>query len=140
MPHLSSLQEPSGLGPFLDVLTREFGPYDVLDHWQQGEFHHDLVIQMKDTNGLPAPIAVIATNCNAGIKEVLWFTEAPQRWALWRWRCPDSPEFEGELPLLAMSWRKEHWFDPCELLLDSARSELKPGCRRRAFGGGWEPT
>ena len=136
---LEALQQPSGLGPFLDVLTRDYGPFDVLEHWQQGEFHHDLVVRIQNASGLPAPIAVIATNCNAGIKEVLWFQVPPSRWALWKWRCPDNTEFEGALPPIAMSWRKEHWFDPCELLTDDARSELKPGCRQRVRGGGWEP-
>jgi hypothetical protein len=88
----------------------------------------------------PAQFVVIATNCNAGIKEVLWLDQAPGRWALWKWRCPDNPEFGGDLPPPALMWRKEHWFDPCALLTDDARSELRPGCRRRARGGGWEPA
>jgi len=108
MSTLDALQEPSGLGPFLDALTRAAGPYEVVDHWQQGEFHHDLVVRLKDSKGLPAPVVVIATNCNAGIKEVLWFERPPERWALWNWRCPDNPA-------------------------------LKPSCRRKAKGGGWEP-
>lgn len=139
MSALTSLQTPSGLGPFLDALSREFGPYDVLDHWQQGEFHHDLVVRVRNSVGLPTSVVVVATNCNAGIKEVLWFEEPPARWALWNWRCPDNPEFEGDLPPPKMSWRKEHWFNPCDLLGDEARSELKPSCRRKARGGGWEP-
>jgi hypothetical protein len=133
------LQEPSGLGAFLEALARCSGPYAVVAHWQQGEFHHDLVLRVADAAALPAPVVVVATNCNAGIKEVLWFDAPPARWALWRWRCPENPEFEGALPPLVHSWRKEHWFEPCELLRDDARSELLPGCRRRARGGGFEP-
>lgn len=140
VPSLQSLQAPSGLGPFLEALGRDFGPYDVVDHWQQGEFHHDLVLKLRAPGELPAPVVVVATNCNAGIKEVLWFDAPPDRWALWGWRCPGNPEFGGQLPELKASWRKEHWFDPCELLSDDARSELQPGCRRRARGGGWEPV
>jgi hypothetical protein len=135
---LTLLQESSGLGPFLDTLTREIGAYEVLDHWQQGEFHHDLVVRLRDANGLPASVVVVATNCNAGIKEVLWFDRPPERWALWSWRCPNNPEFGGIQPPPVFSWRKEHWFDPGELLRDDARSELKPACRKRARGGGWE--
>lgn len=140
MQAISSLQEPSGLGTFLDRLTTTAGAYDVLDHWQQVEFHHDLVLRVRQPDGLPSAVVVIATNCNAGIKEVLWFDSPPERWALWRWRCPDNADFAGDLPPMAMSWRKEHWFNPCELLTDDARSELKPGCRQRAPGGGWEPA
>lgn len=70
---------------------------------------------------------------------MLWFHEPPARGALWKWRCPDNPEFDGTLPPLVHRWQKEHWFDPCALLGDDARSELKPGCRKRAPGGGWEP-
>ncbi len=137
---LTQLQQPSGLGPFLEALTREAGAYDVVDHWQQGEFHHDLVLRVRQPAATPAPVVVVATNCNAGIKEVLWFSEAPDRWALWHWRCPDNAEFSGELSPPVYSWRKEHWFNPCELLVDDARSELLPACRQRARGGGWEPA
>jgi hypothetical protein len=139
MVNLAALQEPSGLGPFLDALQRECGPYEVLAHWQQGEFHHDLVLGLKAATGLPGPCVVVATNCNGGVKEVLWFESPPARWALWKWRCPDNAFFEGELPPLAHSWKKEHWFNPCELLTADARSELRPECRRQAPGGGWEP-
>lgn len=136
---LAALRQPSGLGPFLDALRGECGPYDVVDHWQQGEFHHDLVLRVNDPAGLPGPILVVATNCNGGVKEVLWFAQPPTHGALWKWRCPHNPAFEGELPPLLHSWKKEHWFDPCELLGPDARSELKPECRRPAHGGGWEP-
>jgi hypothetical protein len=53
-------------------------------------------------------------------------------------RCPRVPEFDGDLrPILARA-TTEHWFDPCELLAADARSELRPECRRRQEGGGWE--
>jgi hypothetical protein len=29
---------------------------------------------------------VVATNCNAGVKELLCFAEIPDRDALWHWR------------------------------------------------------
>ena len=34
--------------------------------------------------------------------------------------------------------RSHHYFDPCELLVPDARSELRPEHRRRQRGGGWE--
>ena len=140
MNAMAKLQETSGLGPFLDRVTERCGAYEVLDHWQQGEFHHDLVLRLRNAAGLPGAVVVVATNCNAGIKEVLWFLEAPARYALWHWRCPDNPEFSGEMAAPVHSWKKEHWFDPCALLVDDARSELTPNCRTRARGGGWEPA
>src|SRR5689334_21556250 len=71
-----------GLGPFLDAVRKDAGGYDVIDHWQQGEFHHDLVLRLPASVKLPGNVLVIATNCNAGIKEVLFFAEVPERWAL----------------------------------------------------------
>ncbi len=29
------------LGSLLEELRASVGPYELLDHWQQGEFHHD---------------------------------------------------------------------------------------------------
>jgi hypothetical protein len=80
---------------------------------------------------------VVATNCNGGVKEVLCFGEAPDRSALWHHRCPDNPEFAGELaPILERS-TTHHWFDPCELLKPDARSEYRSEFRERQAGGGW---
>jgi hypothetical protein len=117
---LQSLADKLVLGAVLDELR----PYELIDHWQQGEFHHDTV--------------VVATNCNGGVKEVLAFDERPTRGALWHWRCPDTKEFDGELPAIQAHAVTEHWFDPCELLGPDARSELKPEHRERQAGGGWK--
>ena len=154
------------LGVLLDELTTHFGGYDLVAHWTQGEFHHDLVLRVSDppvavstlpTNipiaralpgipaalsgtspPLPGPILVVATNCNGGIKEVLCFRDVPDRRALWHHRCRAIDAFDGELaPILARA-TTEHWFDPCELLAPDARSELLPEHRRRQEGGGWE--
>jgi len=134
MPSLdiAALAAQRGLAPLLDQLRRDHGGYTLLEHWQQGEFHHDHVIRVADQ------VLVVATNCNAGVKEVLVFEQVPDRWALWHHRCPDNVEFEGVLPPLLGSARTEHWFDPNLLLAENARSELLPGARRRARGGGWE--
>ncbi len=123
-----------GLSGLLADLKSRFGSYALLDHWSQGEFHHDLVIQPEGHDG----VLVVATNCNGGVKEILAFDEVPQRWALWRWRCPDNPEFEGELAPIVARATTVHYFDPAELLHPDARSEIKPEHRRRARGGGWE--
>ena len=35
-------------GALLDLLKKECGGFDLLHHWQQGEFHQDLVLSVKD--------------------------------------------------------------------------------------------
>jgi hypothetical protein len=128
------------LGALLEEITHRFGGYELTAHWQQGEFHHDVVLLLPEsaTLTLPGRVLVIATNCNGGIKEVLCFAEVPDRSALWHERCPDVPEFTGDLaPVLARAVT-EHWFDPSELLGPDARSELRSEFRQRQSGGGWE--
>lgn len=127
------------LGGALDVLRVRGGGYQLVDHWQQGEFHHDTVVRVDPQRaGMPGSIVVIATNCNGGIKEVLCFERMPDRFSLWHARCPSNPEFSGELPKLLDSSRTQHWFDPCELLKPDARSELREEFRERQAGGGWQ--
>jgi hypothetical protein len=130
------------LGGLLGEVVRRFGAYEIVDHFTQGEFHHDVVVRLPERaeEELPGRVLVVATNCNGGVKEVLCFAEVPDRWALWHQRCPDVADFTGELtPILARAVT-EHWFDPCELLRADARSELRPEHRRRQRGGGWEPV
>jgi hypothetical protein len=81
----------------------------------------------------------VATNCNGGVKEVVYFAGIPDRAALWHDRCPDSPEFTGQLPPKLDSARTVHWFDPCDLLRPDARSEYQPEFRERQPAGGWQP-
>jgi hypothetical protein len=128
------------LGALLGDLTARFGGYELVAHWTQGEFHHDVVLRLPAAAGAASTgaVLVVATNCNGGIKEVLSFAEVPDRRALWHHRCPQAREFDGALaPILARAVT-EHWFDPCELLAADARSELLPEHRRRQEGGGWE--
>lgn len=114
---------------------------DLLHHWQQGEFHHDYVFQVRSTSlELGSDILVVSTNCNAGIKELLLLSAVPERWALWRWRCPENADFEGQLPPILRHITTVHWFEPCKLLAADARSELRPEARRRQRGGGWIPV
>lgn len=126
------------LGSCLDLLRAEFGGYELVEHWQQGEFHHDVVLRVRAGSRLPGDILVVATNCNGGIKEVVCFSEVPNRLGLWRLRCPENAEFAGPVPTMLMRETTEHWFDPCELLGSNARSELRPEFRQRQMGGGWE--
>lgn len=128
------------LGALLDELSTRYGNYEIVAHWLQGEFHHDLVLRLPELadKELPGRILVVATNCNGGVKEVLCFREVPNRSALWHRRCPAISEFAGELPALLARAITEHWFDPCELLSPHARSELRPEFRKRQVGGGWE--
>ncbi|MGE0786369.1 MAG: hypothetical protein AB7S26_11930 [Sandaracinaceae bacterium] len=128
------------LGALLEQVREVYGEYELVAHWTQGEFHHDVVLRVRDPKDLPGPVLVVATNCNGGVKEVLSLGALPDRSALWHARCPDNSDFEGPTPEVLASARTTHWFDPCELLRDDARSELKPEFRKRQRGGGWEPT
>jgi hypothetical protein len=128
------------LGALFDELTRLFGGYELVAHWTQGEFHHDMVLLLPEeaTRQLPGRYLVVATNCNGGVKEVLCFGEAPDRSALWHHRCPTLPEFSGDLTPVLSRAVTLHWFDPCELLGTDARSELRAEHRERQPGGGWQ--
>lgn len=126
------------LGALLDAVRARWGTYELVAHWQQGEFHHDTVLRVGGSaDGLPGRVLVVATNCNGGVKEVLCFDDVPGRLALWHSRCPDNAEFGGALGAVLASARTVHWFDPCELLLDTARSEIRQEFRVRQCGGGW---
>lgn len=135
---IDQLATQLGLGSLLQTLTDAVGPYEMVDHWTQGEFHHDLVIRIPDSEpAFPGPFLVIATNCNGGVKELLCFGSVPERNALWHSRCPDNTEFQGRLPPVLASRRTVHWFDPCSLLTSDAESEYRPEHRVRQAGGGW---
>ena len=135
---LQELSQQLGLGALLSELRTRAGSYDLVDHWQQGEFHHDVVVRVPETAALPGRILVVATNCNGGVKEIFCFDSLPDRSALWHHRCPDNDEFAGELPPVLGSVRTLHWFDPCELLTPDARSEYRADARERQAGGGWQ--
>jgi hypothetical protein len=160
---LQELADTLVLGALLDELRARFGPYELVEHWKQGEFHHDLVVRVagravdaRDAcgledevghargieaprgTGLPDEAIFVATNCNGGVKELLAFAEVPSRSALWHLRCPDVAEFVGDLPTIKGRAITAHWFDPCDLLRPDARSELRAEFRRRQHGGGWE--
>jgi hypothetical protein len=137
-PALLALSQHLALGSVLEHLVRAHGGYELLAHWKQGEFHHDVVVRVHDVGALPGGVLVIATNCNGGLKELLCFATLPDRYALWHARCPENPEFHGELAPVLAEQRTMHWFDPCLLLAEDARSELKPTCRKRQRGGGYE--
>lgn len=126
------------LGDLLSRLSREHGGYELLAHWKQGEFHHDVLVRVAEPTQLPGAFLVVATNCNGGVKEVLSFDAAPSRDALWHHRCPENLDFAPDaLPELRAELRTLHHFDPCELLRSDARSELLPEHRVRQRGGGW---
>lgn len=130
---LQALADTLVLGALLDELRDRHGGYDLLEHWKQGEFHHDVVVRLPDST-----VLVVATNCNGGVKEVLAFERVPDRWALWHWRCPHVGDFAGELPPILERAITPHWFDPCDLLVADARSELREEFRERQHGGGWQ--
>lgn len=138
VPVVQWLAEQRVLGALLEYLRNEWSGFDLLLHHQQGEFHHDVFVRVPNgTPRLPGEYLVVSTNCNGGVKEVLRFADLPDPAALWHARCPENSEFEGVLPPLLAAARTEHWFDPCELLSASARSELKEEYRTRQRGGGW---
>lgn len=133
---VEDLADTLELGALLEAARKRVGGYEIVHHWQQGEFHHDLVLRLKDKEPV---ILVVATNCNGGVKEVLCFEEVPERSALWHYRCPESVEFSGTLPKLLGCARTQHWFEPSELLEKDARSEYRSEFRERQSGGGWVP-
>jgi hypothetical protein len=135
---LQELSQQLGLGSLLSEISSRAGGYDLVDHWQQGEFHHDVVLRVTQAAALPGPVLVVGTNCNGGVKEIFCFGSVPERGALWHHRCPDNQEFTGELPPLLGSVRTLHWFDPGELLGPDARSEYREDARERQSGGGWQ--
>ncbi len=140
MESVHSLATHLGLGSFLQRVDATCGCHAMVAHWQQGEFHHDLVLSVPaPPPTIPGPVLVVATNCNGGVKEVLCFAEVPLVGALWHHRCPESPEFAGVLPPILARAQTVHWFDPCRLLTPDARSELRPDARERQPGGGWQP-
>jgi hypothetical protein len=134
-----SFSKHLALGPMLEHLRRYFGGYSLVEHWQQGEFHHDILLRVDGVRcGLPGSYLVAAINCNGGIKEIFCFDEAPSHAALWHRRCPDNAAFRGELPRLLAYERTVHFCDPCELLAENARSEFRPEFRERQAGGGFK--
>lgn len=136
---IRALADTLVLGALLEQVRARFGPYELVDHWKQGEFHHDVVLRLHDHDAsLPGSVLVVATNCNGGVKEVLCFDVVPDRWALWHWRCPQVNDFSGDLPPILARAVTQHWFDPCALLAPDARSELREELRQRQRGGGWE--
>lgn len=134
---IDRLAQTLSTGTLLELLNSECGGFELLHHWRQGEFHQDLVLSVKDPHGLPGSVLVVATNCNAGVKEVLCLSEAPTESALWHSRCPDNVEFSGEMPIILAAARTRHWFDPARLLTADARSEYREEFRERQPGGGW---
>jgi hypothetical protein len=137
-PSVTELANSMVLGSLLERVRERWGTFEWVDHWQQGEFHHDTVLRIPDSGGqLPGPILVVATNCNGGVKEVLCFRTVPDPSALWHARCPENSDFSGTLPELLAGAATPHWFDPCELLLPDARSEYREEFRDRQCGGGW---
>jgi hypothetical protein len=136
---IEGLARALDLGSLLAEVNTRYGAYDLVAHWTQGEFHHDVVLRLPEValRDLPGRVLVVATNCNGGVKEVLCFRDAPDRWALWHHRCPNVADFSGDLTAILARSVTEQWFDPCELLGSDARSELRPEFRRQQRGGGW---
>ena len=135
-PIIDALAGTLVLGALLDELRSRYGAFDLVGHWTQGEFHHDVVLNV-DAKDLPGPVLVVATNCNGGVKEVLSFADVPERKALWALRCPGNPEFDVEPARPLARSETIHWFDPNELLAPTARSEYREEHRVRQPGGGW---
>ena len=136
---LETLAKELSLGDFLERVRAMCGGFELASHHTQGEFHHDVTVRVPEGTKLPGRVLVVATNCNGGVKEVLAFDEVPSPDALWHHRCPDNPEFVPTLalPPILGHVTTMHFFDPCELLREDARSELRSEHRARQAGGGW---
>jgi hypothetical protein len=150
MESLARLTRSLVLGDLLAELIRLHGGFELVEHWTQGEFHHDVVLRLppgalagpsSGASGAPGSwgssrsVLVVATNCNGGVKELLAFDDVPSRRALWDYRVGTS---SADAIQLRGSARTLHWFDPRELLGDNARSEIKREYRQRQEGGGWQ--
>ncbi|HEV2608207.1 MAG TPA: hypothetical protein VGT79_09505 [Xanthomonadaceae bacterium] len=135
-PMLQQLANTMSLKGVLDGL-RPCG-WEHADHWQQGEFHDDVVVRLNQRPPeVEGNVLVVSTNCNGGVKEVLCLDAVPDRWGLWHYRCPDNPEFEGPTPHVRGFARTTHWFDPCNLLKPGTRGEYLEEYRKRQRGGGY---
>jgi hypothetical protein len=57
---LDLLARTLDLGSLLAEVKRRYGAYDLLDHWTQGEFHHDVVLRLPDAalRDLPGNVLV----------------------------------------------------------------------------------
>jgi hypothetical protein len=136
MESLARLTRSLVLGDLLAELIRLHGGFELVEHWTQGEFHHDVVLRLPPgALASGSSVLVVATNCNGGVKELLAFDDVPSRRALWDYRVGTS---SAEAIQLRGSARTLHWFDPRELLGDNARSEIKREYRQRQEGGGWQ--
>lgn len=113
---LASLAGNLALGNLLDEVTQRFDGYQIIEHWEQGEYHHDLLIRVNSPRGLPGPVLLISTNCNAGVKEILCFADTFDRQAIWGHRCPGLPQFKAKLPPILGRIQTVYWIDPCSLL------------------------
>ena len=135
---LSRFRNALLLDDVLQALRGVPNGFELVEHWTQGEFHHDLVFRLGPRAvAAETQVLVVSTNCNGGVKEIVLLDAMPDRLALWHSRCPENPEFSGDMPDILASLRTTHWFDPCDLLLPDARSELRPEFRERQPGGGW---
>ncbi len=140
MSILQELAETLSLGALLEEFRARWGSFELVAHWKQGEFHHDIVVRVPQAaSQLLGTIFVASIDCNGGLKELLLFDEVPDRWALWHFRCPQSAEFGGELPPLLGRKRTVHHIDPSELLVADTRNELQPELRQYQASG-WEPS
>ena len=46
---IETLARNLGLGALLSELKDDFGGYEMIHHWQRGEFHHDLLLRVDAT-------------------------------------------------------------------------------------------
>lgn len=133
METLAPLAKFAALGELLADVIRRYGGVELVEVWSQGEFHHDVVLRVRGEHlGF---VLVVATNCNGGVKELLAFESVPDRGALWKYRAGEAT---AAAIGLTESARTPEWFDPRELLGESARSEFRPEYRQRQEGGGWQ--
>src|SRR5580704_11795106 len=62
---ITALARTLDLGSLLADVSQRYGVYDLVAHWTQGEFHHDVVIRLPEAalQDLPGRVLVVATNC-----------------------------------------------------------------------------
>lgn len=115
---LHQLVRRPSLKATLKAITEHCGHEPALvAHWQQGDLHHDLVLHVHPPHpGLAGNILVVSIDDRGRVKEILSLAKMPMRQALWHARCPDDPDYDGDLPPILDEIRTLHWVNPARIL------------------------
>ncbi|MFN3199777.1 MAG: hypothetical protein ACE366_15345 [Bradymonadia bacterium] len=115
---LNQLARRPSLKAILKALSTHCGhEARLVAHWQQGHLHHDMVFHVTPPHpGLPSDILVVSTDDRGMVKEMMSLASMPKRQALWHARCPNDPDFDGDLPQVLDEVKTMHWVDPKRII------------------------